>query len=48
MSEEGGLGLGALGWHEALARDMLREAGFSAVEVLDWEDPLNAFYLARP
>lgn len=43
-----GLGLGTLGWHEALAHKMLKAAGFASVETLDWESELNSFYLARP
>ena len=46
LSEEGGRGLGTLGWHPELAKSMLKEAGFASVAVLDWESDLNSFYLA--
>jgi hypothetical protein len=48
LSEPGGLGLGTLGFHEALARDMTREAGFSRFEALDLGHPINAFYRVQP
>eukprot|EP00892_Ulva_mutabilis_P011495 jgi/Ulvmu1/8718/UM047_0058.1 len=47
MSEEGGLGLGTLGWHTALAEEMLKAAGFAAVEVLDWNNDFNRFFHAK-
>jgi len=43
----GGAGLGAM-WGEETARRMLREAGFSRVEVTDLpHDPINKYYVAR-
>ena len=43
----GGEGLGAC-WGEEKARELLAEAGFSAVEVSKVEgDPLNAYYICR-
>jgi cyclopropane fatty-acyl-phospholipid synthase-like methyltransferase len=45
---QGGDGLGAM-WGEEKARELLAEAGFSAVDVhlLD-HDPFNAYYVVRP
>jgi 2-polyprenyl-3-methyl-5-hydroxy-6-metoxy-1,4-benzoquinol methylase len=48
LSEPGGLGLGTLGFHEVLAREMTAEAGFTRFEPLDLGHPVNAFYLVRP
>jgi 2-polyprenyl-3-methyl-5-hydroxy-6-metoxy-1,4-benzoquinol methylase len=48
LSEPGGLGLGTLGFHEDLARQMTAEAGFSSFEPLDLGHPVNAFYVVRP
>ncbi len=48
LSEPGGAGLGTLGFHEALARKMARDAGFTRFRRLDIEHPVNAFYEARP
>jgi 2-polyprenyl-3-methyl-5-hydroxy-6-metoxy-1,4-benzoquinol methylase len=48
MSEPDGLGLGTLGLHPGLAREMTREAGFSRFEVLEIDHPINAFYAVRP
>jgi 2-polyprenyl-3-methyl-5-hydroxy-6-metoxy-1,4-benzoquinol methylase len=48
LSEPGGLGLGTLGFHEALARRMTREAGFTRFDPLDLGHPVNAFYVVRP
>ena len=48
LSEPGGAGLGTLGLHEELAREMTKDAGFSSFETLDFDHPVNAFYLARP
>jgi hypothetical protein len=47
LSEEGGMGLGTLGFHESTARSMLKDAGFGKVETLDWSHPINVFYHAR-
>ena len=47
LSEPGGLGLGTLGFHQELARDMTREAGFTRFEPLDLGHPVNAFYVVR-
>ena len=48
LSEPGGLGLGTLGFHEGLAREMTRAAGFTRFEPLDLGHPVNAFYVVRP
>jgi 2-polyprenyl-3-methyl-5-hydroxy-6-metoxy-1,4-benzoquinol methylase len=48
LSEPGGLGLGTLGFHEGLARQMTGEAGFTRFELLDLGHPVNAFYVVRP
>jgi 2-polyprenyl-3-methyl-5-hydroxy-6-metoxy-1,4-benzoquinol methylase len=48
LSEPGGLGLGTLGFHEDLARQMAAEAGFTKFEPLDLGHPVNAFYVVRP
>jgi 2-polyprenyl-3-methyl-5-hydroxy-6-metoxy-1,4-benzoquinol methylase len=48
LSEQGGLGLGTLGLHPQLAREMTLEAGFTRFEVLDFDHPVNAFYAVRP
>ena len=47
MSEEGGLGLGTLGWHVPLARKMLAAAGFAGVDILDWDNDFNRFFHAK-
>ncbi len=48
LSERGGAGLGTLGLHEELARQMAAEAGFTRFEPLDLKHPINAFYVVRP
>jgi len=48
LSEPGGAGLGTLGLHEARARAMAEQAGFTSFRRLDVEHPVNAFYEARP
>jgi ubiquinone/menaquinone biosynthesis C-methylase UbiE len=48
VSEPGGLGLGTLGLHERLLRQMVAEAGFTRFEPLDLGHPVNAFYVIRP
>src|SRR5262249_47808477 len=48
LSEPGGLGLGTLGLHENLLRQMVAEAGFTRFETLDLGHPVNAFYVVRP
>jgi SAM-dependent methyltransferase len=48
LSEPGGLGLGTLGLHEDLLRQMVAEAGFTRFETLDLGHPVNAFYVVRP
>ena len=48
LSEPGGLGLGTLGFHEDLARQMVAEAGFEHFDPLDLGHPVNAFYVVRP
>ena len=48
LSQPGGAGLGTLGLHEALARQLCAEAGFTSFEPLDLGHPVNAFYVVRP
>jgi 2-polyprenyl-3-methyl-5-hydroxy-6-metoxy-1,4-benzoquinol methylase len=48
LSEPGGLGLGTLGLHADLARDLAERAGFTRFETLDLGHPVNAFYVVRP
>jgi hypothetical protein len=48
LSEPGGAGLGTLGLHEDLLRQMVAEAGFTRFETLDLGHPINAFYVVRP
>jgi len=48
LSEPGGAGLGTLGLHEELLRQMVAEAGFTRFEPLDLGHPINAFYVVRP
>jgi 2-polyprenyl-3-methyl-5-hydroxy-6-metoxy-1,4-benzoquinol methylase len=48
LSEQGGAGLGTLGLHEELAREMVRAAGFTRFRRLDVDHPINAFYEVRP
>lgn len=43
----GGKGLGTV-WGEQLAREMLAQAGFGAVEVLDTPRPQNCMFVCRP
>ena len=47
MSDENAEGLGTLGLSTSLADKILKNAGFSQVEVLDWEHPLNRYYCAH-
>jgi 2-polyprenyl-3-methyl-5-hydroxy-6-metoxy-1,4-benzoquinol methylase len=48
LSEPGGLGLGTLGFPEAVARKMTAEAGFTRFATHDFENPINAYYEVRP
>ncbi len=48
LSEPGGAGLGTLGFHADLARDMTRAAGFTRFQRLPVDHPVNAFYEVRP
>src|SRR5262245_3976338 len=48
LSEPGGLGLGTLGFHEAMARRMTGEAGFTRFEPIDLGHRVNAFYVVQP
>lgn len=43
----GGKGLGTV-WGEQLAREMLAQAGFGAVEALDTPRPQNCMFVCRP
>jgi Zn-dependent membrane protease YugP len=42
----GGAGLGTV-WGEQLAREMLKDAGFSRVEVSEAPGPMNNIYVCR-
>lgn len=33
---------------QVVARKMMADAGFTAVEMLEWGSELNAYYLAKP
>ncbi|MDO8391923.1 MAG: class I SAM-dependent methyltransferase [Actinomycetota bacterium] len=48
LSEEGGEGLGTLGFSESTARAMTAEAGFTRFDKLPVDHSVNAFYLVRP
>jgi hypothetical protein len=48
MSEPDGLGLGTLGLHPGLARELVEQAGFTRFDEVDFTHPVNAFYLVRP
>ena len=48
LSHPGGAGLGTLGLHPGLLREMLGEAGFAGFEPIDFGHPINAFYLVTP
>jgi hypothetical protein len=48
LSEQGGLGLGTLGWHEKVARQMTADAGFSRFQVMDFEHPFNSTFWIQP
>lgn len=48
LSEPGGAGLGALGFPEPVARQMVTEAGFTRFLSHDFHNPINAYYEVRP
>jgi 2-polyprenyl-3-methyl-5-hydroxy-6-metoxy-1,4-benzoquinol methylase len=48
LSEPGGMGLGTLGLHSQLARQMTEAAGFTSFETLEVKHPVNVFYVVRP
>lgn len=48
LSEPGGAGLGALGFPEPVARQMVTEAGFTRFLSHDFQNPINAYYEVRP
>ena len=48
MSEEGGAGLGTLGFNEEVAQQMTSAAGFTSFRRLDFENAINNFYEIRP
>jgi SAM-dependent methyltransferase len=48
LSEPDGAGLGTLGFHEAVAREMTREAGFSRFGSHDLGNPINVYFEVRP
>ncbi|MFU8814409.1 MAG: class I SAM-dependent methyltransferase [Pseudomonadales bacterium] len=47
MSSADGAGLGTLGFNEAVAREMTREAGFTRFRRLDHDNPMNNYYEVR-
>jgi len=47
LSTPDGEGLGTVGFGEAKARNMTREAGFSRFRVHDFDNPVNAYYEVR-
>ena len=47
MSEEGGAGLGTLGFNPEVARRMTSEAGFGDFRQHDFDDPANLYYEVR-
>ncbi len=48
LSEPGGAGLGTLGLHPELLRDLADAAGFSRFTMHDFDDPANLYYEIRP
>jgi len=48
MSEEGGAGLGTLGFNPEVAETMCRAAGFTQFKMHDFKDPGNLYYEVRP
>ena len=48
MSEQGGAGLGTLGFNEEVARRMSANAGFRSFEKLEYENAVNSYYQIRP
>lgn len=48
LSEPGGAGLGTLGFHPGVAREMAEGAGFTRFRILDLDDPSNLYYEVRP
>jgi len=48
LSEPDGEGLGTLGFHPRLARDMCNDAGFTKFEEKDFGNPMNMYYEVRP
>ncbi len=48
LSEPDGAGLGTLGFHEDLAREMTEAAGFSRFRRCELDHPMNAYYEVRP
>jgi 2-polyprenyl-3-methyl-5-hydroxy-6-metoxy-1,4-benzoquinol methylase len=47
-SEPDGEGLGTLGFHEAVAREITSKAGFTRFTAHDFGNPLNSYYEVRP
>lgn len=48
MSEEGGAGLGTLGFNVEVAERMARGAGFTSFKKLEYENAVNSYYEIRP
>lgn len=48
LSEPDGEGLGTLGFHEDVAREITSKAGFTRFTAHDFGNPLNSYYEVRP
>ena len=48
LSEPDGEGLGTLGFHEVVAREITQKAGFTRFTAHDFGNPLNSYYEVRP
>jgi SAM-dependent methyltransferase len=48
LSEPDGEGLGTLGFHPGLAREMTTDAGFTRFTEHDFGSPVNTYYEVRP
>ena len=48
LSEPGGAGLGTLGLHPELLKEMTEASGFTRFTVHDFDEPANLYYEVRP
>ncbi len=48
LSAPGGAGLGTLGLHEGLLLEWTQAAGFAHFQPIDFDHPVNAFFVVRP